>query len=137
MADPYEKSRELIKEATSLKKTDINKAISLTKEAIKSYPNFDYYFKLASYYQLSGNNNEAFSVIGKLVGELDFNDVINYNTRIHQIFTEKAKLLYNVQDWVDYFFSLCFSLWNDLISVAVNGWSKDSLIILLGRMKNL
>ena len=114
MEDLFEKSRELIKEATSYKKSDINKAISLIEEAIEINPeiSISYNFKLASYIHLSGDSDRAFQVYGSLLGNVDYNDIGKYNRDIATITFETSKQLFKDGKYIDYLFYKYFSEWN-------------------------
>ena len=89
-----QKAQNLLKEATSLKKSNIDRAILLIKEAMSLVSDSDYSmtFKLASYYHLGGFKKEAYNFIEDALQSCDINDIGMYNMRRAMILDHKRAL---------------------------------------------
>jgi predicted TPR repeat methyltransferase len=98
----FDKSRELIQEATEHKKSDIIKAINLIEQAINISPQkiFSDYFKLADYLHIAGQYDKAYSVYTQLIATLNPEDLsislilslltsVKFTEHSHKLFLKK------------------------------------------------
>lgn len=121
--DPFDLSRLLIKEATQLKKTNIEKAIKKIQEAINICPEkvTNDYFKLANYIQIAGKHDESFSILSKLMSELDPCDYYLFNMH-RSIISEKMSLhLFREKKYIECIWSGCETDWLGIIALACQG----------------
>jgi hypothetical protein len=121
--DRYNYSNQLIKEATRYKKSDIERAISLIKKALKVYSpsDYSYHFKLANYLSLAGKADEAFSVYAYLLKNVIPDNVYFFNRNLETIYAEICKHLYKEKDYSKYIYYYCLWLWNNNIAHACQG----------------
>lgn len=92
--DEQERASLLLKQATNLKKVDINAAISAIKEAIDlvSDETYSISFKLSSYYHLGGYKEEAYEVLEKALLSVKMENIGAYNMLRASIFDQKRIL---------------------------------------------
>ena len=121
--DPFDLSRLLIKEATQLKKTNIEKAIKKIQKAINICPEkvTSDYFKLANYIQIAGRHDESFSVLCKLMSELDPNDYYLFNMHRSSISEKMMQHLFREKKYVDCIWSGCETDWLQFVALACQG----------------
>lgn len=119
----YDKSRELLKDATSQKDVDINTAILLINEAIEICPEkiLSDYFKLANYYHLACKKEEAYDLLQKTINDLDANEIGMYNMNKSSVYDKICTLNYK-----DNLFNLYlhnYSMWyyNTTLAFACQG----------------
>jgi len=122
----FEKSRELIKKATSFKKDDINKAISIIEEAIKVCPEKveDHYFKLANYKYFAGEKVEAYKVLTNLLDSLDFDDISMYNMSSSTIYQKICILNYKDKNYEEYITN--YLKWHYHLTIAFACQGRES-----------
>ena len=132
-----DKSRQLLKQATSLKDTDINKAISLIEQAIKICPEriLNDYFKLANYYHIAGYKDKAYTTLQQLLDNIDFNDIGMYNMDRSQVFDKFCTLSYKDKDYEQYIHFYCFWLYNITVAFACQGRKEELKNIIDNRDK--
>ena len=131
----FEKSRDLIKEATRLKVIDIEQAITSIRQAIAVCPDkvFDDYFKLANYIQLAGRPDESFGVFRKLLSELNPSDYLFFNMNMSTIDERMSLHLFKETKYKDCIWYGSHSDWNLAVALACQGRFKEYL----GRQKFL
>lgn len=136
--EDYDKSREILKQATSFKSDDINKAIALIKQAIKVSPehNMTDYFKLANYYHISGNAVKAYSIYQDQLDNLDINDIGMYNMDRSQVFQKLCTFSYKEKKYSQYLKHYCFWLYNTTVAFACQG-RKEELNSIIGNRNKL
>lgn len=114
-------SLELLKKATSLKKTDIEQAIILIEDSIKKYPALSSYFKLANYLTIANRGEEANGTYLKLINQYKQNDdLFNFSNR-SQIYEQYSNFLFKKNLYKEYIFYYCLSTYNELV-----GWSIEN-----------
>ena len=119
----FDKSRELIKKATSYKKSDIYKAIELIEKSIKCCPEkvLSDYFKLANYYFLADKKKKAFEVHYQLLENFNPNDITMFNMNKTQIYDKLCILFYKDKNYEQYLYYYCLWLYNIIVSAACQG----------------
>ena len=117
ISDEFNRSRELIKEATSHKKTDIYKAIELIKESILLIDEvvLSDYFKLSNYYHLA-NDPKSYEILRLLRNSFDKDEVGMYFMNITQVEEKLCTIVYKEKKYKDYIFH--FSCWIRSIVIA-------------------
>lgn len=123
----FDKSRDLLKQATANKDSDIHKAISLIELAIKicSEQILEDYFKLANYYHISGNKEKAFSIHYDLLERLDNNDIGMYNMKRSQVYGKLSTLSYKEKDNEQHLKFYCLWLFNNIVGFACQGRKEE------------
>lgn len=137
-SDPFEKSRDLIKEATSYKKSDISKAIALTQEAINVCPEtiLGDYFKLANYYHIASEIERAHDIFQSLLVGLSKGDIGMYNMNQSLIYEKICAMAYKDKDYVNYLRNYFFWLYHRTLAFACQG-RKEELIGILNNPTKL
>lgn len=132
--DKFERSRQLLKEATSLKDTNIEQAISAIEQAIRICPEhvMSDYFKLSHYHHLAGNIEKAYTTHKDLLTGLDIEDIGMYNMRRSQVFNKLCTLAYKDKNYGEYLYYYCSWLYNTVIAMACQGRKSE----LFGIMDN-
>lgn len=111
---------ELLKKATSLKKTNIKEAISLIKQALKIDQKYPCYDKLVNYLILDNKFDEAELIILDLIEKSKENYNIDnflnraFNYEIYSDFSFKKK------HYKNYIFYYCLSIYNRMTFDALN-----------------
>lgn len=111
---------ELLKKATSLKKTNIGDAILTIKQALKIDPIYPCQDKLIKYLILSNRFDEAEDIILSSIQESkDPNDIFNFSNRAvnYEIYSD---LLFKKCKYKDYLFYYCLSIYNNIVMDALN-----------------
>ena len=110
---------ELLKKATSLKKTNIEESILLIKQAIKISSDFSSYDKLINYLMIANKMEEAETVILKLISESKKNDnLFNYSIRKGN-YEQYTVYLFKQNDYKNYLFYYCLSIFNNIVWCAL------------------
>jgi hypothetical protein len=135
--DDFDKSRQLLKQATSFKNTDINKAIALIEQAIDTSPEriLSDYFKLANYYHISDNTDRAYSTHQNLLENLDINDIGMHYMDRSQIFDKLCTLSYKDKYYEQYLHYYCLWLYNTTVAFACQGRKEELNNIISNRDK--
>ena len=117
--DAFDRSRELLKQATSLKDADIEQAIALIRQAIETCPEkvLGDYFKLANYIQKAGRHDDAFAVLRQLMPE-EGPDSHFFHMNASEIEGKMALLLYREKRYKDFVWYKCSSAWNRAIGLS-------------------
>lgn len=125
--DSYEIANDLIKEATSLKNTDINAAINKIKEALVVHPELhNAHSKMVGYLKKAGNIEGAYEVINNQIfkykkDSFNFFDVQGRGTWINQ----KCSLELFEKKHNEYVKSYFLSVYFDLLSASISGEIDD------------
>lgn len=129
--EEYIKSNELIKQSTALKKTDINKAIELIKEAISIYSSDDSSFKLSNYYFDSGDIQNSYAVLNRLLDKYSypgFEEMKNMNR--YKVFEKIAVINFKDKKYFDYIKSSSLQFFNWLIGLSVQGRRQEIKVLI-------
>lgn len=120
---------DLIKKATSLKKENIQEAIQLIERAIEICPEkiLDHYYKLSSYYHISGNKEKSYFILEKLLEELDEKDYFVFS-KTSEIYHKKAVLLYKDKQYKSYIRSFTISSVYNIIHSSIIGYGRKDLL---------
>ncbi|HAN79612.1 MAG TPA: hypothetical protein DCQ31_18550 [Bacteroidales bacterium] len=118
-----EQSELLSKEAATLKKSDLNEAISLLTESIRISPfiNWDDRFKLAHYMHLNGQITEAYEIYNRLLESLDPNNILLYNAAIANITEKICTRKYKDKEYKEYLFYYTYWFYNYVLALACRG----------------
>ena len=119
----YEKSRELIKTSTSFKDKDITGAINLIQEAINLCPEkiLSDYFKLANYLHLASRKDDAYSVLYKLILDLNTKEIGMYNMHKTMVYDKICVLNYKDKDFKLYLKNYSLCIYNSALATACQG----------------
>jgi len=124
---------ELLKQATALKKTDIEKSILLIEQAIKIRPDYSTYDKLTSYLIIAGKYDEAETVFVKLIEECKGNDILfNFNNRAGH-YEKYSYFLFKKGLYKKYVFYYCLSIYNSIVWNALS----DNIVSVRAQLKSL
>jgi len=125
----FEESQRLIKEATSLKKNDLKKAIELIEKAIQTYDDGAHsnYIKLANYNHDAGNKLESYSILDNLITLKSPDKFGMYNMHIAEILEKKCVLLYKDKNYKEYIVTYLQWLNNIILAFSCQG-RKEELI---------
>jgi len=111
---------ELLKKATSLKKSNISEAILVIESALKIDPLYPCQDKLIKYLILDERVDEAENIILNLIQKSkNNNDVFNFSNRAdnYEIYSD---LLFKKEKYELYLFYKCLSMYNRLVMDALN-----------------
>jgi tetratricopeptide (TPR) repeat protein len=128
MNTTFDKSRELIKEATVFKNTDIQKAISLIEQAIQICPEFitEDTFKLAGYYHLAGTFEKAYKILFDLLNEMKLKSTFTiYNAKKSQVYEKICTLCYTDKKFNEYIFYYSLKRYNTNLAIYTQGRLAD------------
>ena len=111
---------ELLKKATALKKTDIEQAIQLIKNALEIDSKYPCHDKLINYLIIANKLDEAEALIISLIDESK-NDksIISFHDRAG-IYDVYANFLFKKMQYKDYIFYYSLSIYNGLVWDALN-----------------
>jgi len=125
--EAYEKSRSMLKSATSLKDIDIDKAISIIQEAIQICPEniLADHFKLANYYHIANNKEKAYDTLQDLLDNLDPNDIVLYNMYRLGVHEKFCTLYYKEKEYKKYLQHYCLWFDNTNVAMACQGRKED------------
>lgn len=124
----FEKSRDLIKEATSLKKIDIIKAISLIEQAIEICPHsiIEDKLKLSSYYYVAGNKDKGYDILFSLLSEINLvSEITARNMQRMQVYEKLCILCYSDKKYFDYIYYYTLERYNTNLAVYTMGRKSD------------
>lgn len=124
----FDKSRDLIKEATAFKKTDIQKAISLIEQAIQICPEtiLDDKFKLSGYYHLADDAEKAYGILFDLLNEMKESSTYTmYNMNKMQIYEKICTLCFTDKKFLDYIFYYSLQRFNTNLAIYTQGRRAD------------
>ena len=121
--DKYDYSRKLIKQATSYKNSDIEKAINLIKKAIDICPEkvLSDYFKLSNYYFIAEQKEKSYSIHKDLLDSFNERDLGMFNMNKSQIYEKLCSLSYTDKQYENYLQNYCLWLYNSVIAFASQG----------------
>jgi tetratricopeptide (TPR) repeat protein len=123
----YEKANSISKEATKLKKSDINKAIEYLEEARKIDPNNEEIaFKLARYYRINKRNDDSFAIYRNLVIRHSSPIQLFSCAGLSKTHEQMCIQLYDEKKFSTYLYYYLFKNWYSLISLALSGRFTDS-----------
>ncbi len=128
MDTAFDKSRELIKEATANKTKDIHKAIYLIEQAINICPEviIEDKFKLANYYHFAGNKEKAYSILLGLITEINKKSTFNIkNAVLMQIYGQICTLCYSDKKFSDYIFYYSLQRYHTNLAIFTQGRKQD------------
>lgn len=111
---------ELLKKATSLKKTNIGDAILTIKQALQIDPVYPCQDKLIKYLILANRFDEAEDIIlSSIQKNKDTRDIFNFSNRSvnYEIYSD---LLFKKCKYKDYLFYYCLSIYNKTVMDALN-----------------
>lgn len=119
----HDRSMEMLKEATQLKKTNLPAAAEKVREAIRECPfkNLDYYFKLANYLAADGQFNEAFAVLRKLMTEESPSNYFMFNFNMRDIEEAMGHVVFREKRWTHYAWHASASVYRNLVALAAQG----------------
>jgi hypothetical protein len=122
ISQEYKDSRNLIKEATSFKKTDIKKSIELIKEAILMIDEIvlSDYFKLSSYLQII-DIEQSYLVLDKLYNSFDKEEIGMYFMNLAQVDDKICVHHFKEKQYRKYLYSFVSWLRNTTIAFATQG----------------
>lgn len=122
----FEQSRNLIKEATSFKKTNIHKSIELIKKAILLIDEvvLSDYFKLSSYMQLI-DANQSFLVLQTLRDSFDEEEVGMYFMNLAQVDEKTCVHYFKEKQYRKYLYSFVMWVRNTTIAFATQGRTPE------------
>ena len=119
-------SLELLKKATSFKKSDIERAIVLIRKSIEKYPALSSYFKLANYLTIANRAEEANETYLKLINQYKQNDnLFNFSNRF-QIYEQYSNFLFKKFFYKEYIFYYCLSTYNELVAWSIE--NDDNIV---------
>jgi hypothetical protein len=125
--DRFDKSRKLLKQATALKKDNIEQSILFIKDAINICPEkvLSDYFKLANYLFIANHKEEAYSIYFNLLENFDKKEIGMFNMNKSQIYDKLCTLSYKDKNYLNYL--MYFSLWiyNTSIAFACQGRTEE------------
>ncbi|MCZ2278330.1 MAG: hypothetical protein LC117_10420 [Bacteroidia bacterium] len=132
-SEEYLKANELIKQSTSLKKTDILKAIELIKEAIKIYPSDESLFKLANYHFDAGKVQDSYDLLNGQLQKYSFSGFANMkNMNRYKVYEKIAVINFKDKKYKDYITNSSMQFFNWLVGLALQG-RKEEVIGLITR----
>jgi len=111
---------ELLKKATSLKKSNISEAIIAIENALKIDPSYPCQDKLIKYLILADRIDEAENIIINLIQKSkDIKDIFNFSNRAgnYEIYSD---LLFKKKKYEDFLFYYCLSIYNRIVMDALN-----------------
>lgn len=111
---------DLLKKATSLKKTDIEQAILAIKQALKIDPLYPCYDKLINYLMLANRFDEAEEVILRIIDECKGNDSIDNFGRRAGNYDGYSSFLFKQGFYKEFIYYYCLSTYNGLVADAVS-----------------
>lgn len=115
-----EQVSELLKKATSLKKTDIEQAILLIKLALNIDPKYPCYDKLKNYLMMANKEDEAEELTIKLIDECKGNtNLFNFSSRSSN-YESYSGILFKKESYNKYIFYYCLSIYNRLVWDAIS-----------------
>jgi tetratricopeptide (TPR) repeat protein len=126
---------ELLKKATSLKKTNIDEAILAIEKALKIDPSYPCQDKLIKYLILADRVDEAENIINSLLQKCnDIKDVFNFSNRAvnYELYSD---LKFKQQKYDDYLFYFCLSIYNRIVMDTLNEQIK-AVKVQLNSFKN-
>lgn len=111
---------ELLKKATSFKKTNIEEAILLIKQALKLDPVYPCYDKLVNYLILANKFDEAEEIILSLIQKSkEPGDIDNFSKRASN-YSIYSEFLFKKKLYKEYIFYYCLSIYNRMTFDALN-----------------
>ena len=111
---------ELLKQATALKKIDIEKSILLIDQAIKIKPDYSSYDKLTSYLIFAGKYDEAEKVFVQIIEECTGNDILfNINNRAGH-YERYSDFLFKKGMYKECIYYYCLSIYNSIVWNALS-----------------
>lgn len=111
---------ELLKQATALKKIDIEKSILLIEQAIKIKPDYSSYDKLTSYLIFADKYDDAEKVFTHLIDECKGNNILfNYSNRAGN-YGRYSDFLFKKGLYKEYIFYYCLSIYNSIAWAALS-----------------
>ncbi|MGD9493787.1 MAG: hypothetical protein AB7V36_10590 [Bacteroidales bacterium] len=128
MDTAFDKSRELIKEATANKTKDINKAIYLIEQAINICPEIiiEDKFKLANYYHFAGNKEKAYNILLGLITVMNKKSTFTIrNAVIMQIYGQICTLCFSDKKFSDYIFYYSLQRYHTNLAIFTQGRKQD------------
>ncbi len=128
MNTTFDKSRDLIKESTSFKKTDIQRSISLIEQAIQICPEFilEDKFKLSGYNHLAGNIEKAYNILFDLLNEMKLSSTYTiYNMYKMQVYEKICTLCFKDKKFLDYIFYYSLQRYNTNLAIYTQGRRAD------------
>jgi hypothetical protein len=130
--DNFNKSRKLLKQATALKKDNIEQSIILIKDAINVCPEkvLSDYFKLANYLFSANHREEAYSTHFNLLESFDKKDISMFNMNKSQIYDKLCALSYKDKNYLNYLKYFSLWLYNTAIASACQGRTEELLNLL-------
>ena len=119
----HDRSMEMLKEATQLKKTNLPAAVEKVREAIRECPfkNLEYHFKLANYLAADGQFNEAFAVLRKLMSEESPTNYFLFNFNMRDIEEAMGHVVFREKRWTHYAWHASASVYRNLVALAAQG----------------
>lgn len=111
---------ELLKKATSIKKTNISEAILIIENALKIDPLYPCQDKLIKYLILDNRIDEAENIIKNLIKKSeDINDISNFSKRAfnYDIYSD---LLFKKHNYEDFFYYYSLSIYNRIVMDTLN-----------------
>jgi hypothetical protein len=126
---------DLLKKATSYKKTDIEQAISLIRQALTIDPDYPCYDKLKNYLIIANRIDEAQELILNLIEESkDNKNLFNFSNRVGN-YESYSGILFKKGLYKEYIFYYSLSKYNALVANALNE-QKESINAQLTFLRN-